>query len=167
MDARPRLRPVPAIGRALVGNPKLLLLDEPFEGLAPVLVDVLVSALVRLRTESRMATILVEQHVDIALELTQRAVVLDKGQVVWAGPSAALAADQTRPTCRTHCGEVVRKVIARSRRVRTMKKCTSLIQSHQQIVAREGLKRTWLRPQMERACPSPQFVSVTARAVRR
>jgi len=83
-----------AIGRALVGNPKLLLLDEPFEGLAPVLVDVLVSALVRLRTESRMATILVEQHVDIALELTQRAVVLDKGQVVWAGPSAALAADQ-------------------------------------------------------------------------
>ena len=83
-----------AIGRALVGNPRLLLLDEPFEGLAPVLVDTLVAALVRLRTESRMATILVEQHVDLALELTQRAVVLDKGQVVWTGASAALAADQ-------------------------------------------------------------------------
>jgi len=83
-----------AIGRALVGNPRLLLLDEPFEGLAPVLIDALVAALVRLRTESRMATILVEQHVDIALELTQRAIVLDKGQVVWAGASAALAAGQ-------------------------------------------------------------------------
>ena len=83
-----------AIGRALVGNPRHLLLDEPFEGLAPVLIDALVAALVRLRTESRMATILVEQHVDIALELTQRAIVLDKGQVVWAGASAALAAGQ-------------------------------------------------------------------------
>jgi len=85
-----------AIGRALVGNPKLLLLDEPFEGLAPVLIDSLMAALLRLRQESRIAMILVEQHVELALEITGRAVVLDKGQVVWEGESAALAADRER-----------------------------------------------------------------------
>lgn len=82
-----------AVGRALVGNPKLLLLDEPFEGLAPVIVDALIDVLVRLRTESRMATVLVEQHATIALDLTDRAIVLDKGQLVWAGESGALARD--------------------------------------------------------------------------
>jgi branched-chain amino acid transport system ATP-binding protein len=83
-----------AVGRALAGNPKLLLLDEPFEGLAPVIIDTLAAALVRLRRESRIATLLVEQQVDIALELTERTIVLDKGQVVWRGESAALAADR-------------------------------------------------------------------------
>ncbi|HUZ75845.1 MAG TPA: ABC transporter ATP-binding protein [Stellaceae bacterium] len=83
-----------AVGRALVGNPRILLLDEPFEGLAPVIIDALAAALVRLRRESRIATLLVEQQVDIALELTERTVVLDKGQVVWRGESAALAADR-------------------------------------------------------------------------
>ena len=85
-----------ALGRALVGNPKLLLLDEPFEGLAPVIVESLMDALLRLRRESHIAMILVEQHVEIALEITQRATVLDKGQVVWSGSSAALAADRER-----------------------------------------------------------------------
>ncbi len=83
-----------AVGRALVGNPRILLLDEPFEGLAPVIIDTLAAALVRLRRESRIATLLVEQQVDIALELTERTIVLDKGQVVWRGDSAALAADR-------------------------------------------------------------------------
>jgi branched-chain amino acid transport system ATP-binding protein len=83
-----------AVGRALAGNPKLLLLDEPFEGLAPVIIDTLAAALVRLRRESRIATLLVEQQVDIALELTERTIVLDKGQIVWRGESAALAADR-------------------------------------------------------------------------
>jgi branched-chain amino acid transport system ATP-binding protein len=83
-----------AVGRALVGNPKLLMLDEPFEGLAPVIIDTLAAALVRLRRESRIATLLVEQQVDIALELTERTIVLDKGQTVWRGDSAALAADR-------------------------------------------------------------------------
>ena len=82
-----------AVGRALAGNPKLLLLDEPFEGLAPVIIDSLAAALSRLRRESRIATILVEQQVGIALELTDRALVLDKGQIVWRGASTALAAD--------------------------------------------------------------------------
>jgi branched-chain amino acid transport system ATP-binding protein len=82
-----------AVGRALVGNPKLLLLDEPFEGLAPVIIDTLIAALARLRRESAIATVLVEQQVELALELTEQAIVLDKGQVVWRGQSAALAAD--------------------------------------------------------------------------
>ncbi len=85
-----------AVGRALVGNPKLLLLDEPFEGLAPVIIDGLVTALMRLRRESAIATILVEQQVEIALEMTERALVLDRGQIVWSGESAALAADRPR-----------------------------------------------------------------------
>jgi branched-chain amino acid transport system ATP-binding protein len=82
-----------AVGRALVGNPKLLLLDEPFEGLAPVIIDALAAALKRLRQESAIALVLVEQQVEIALELTERAVILDKGQIVWQGTSAVLAAD--------------------------------------------------------------------------
>jgi branched-chain amino acid transport system ATP-binding protein len=83
-----------AVGRALAGNPKLLLLDEPFEGLAPVIIDTLAAALVRLKTESRIAMLLVEQQVDVALELTENTIVLDKGQVVWRGGSADLAADR-------------------------------------------------------------------------
>jgi ABC-type branched-subunit amino acid transport system ATPase component len=83
-----------AVGRALAGNPKLLLLDEPFEGLAPVIIDTLAAALMRLKTESRIAILLVEQQVDVALELTRSTIVLDKGQVVWRGDSADLAADR-------------------------------------------------------------------------
>jgi branched-chain amino acid transport system ATP-binding protein len=85
-----------AVGRALVGNPKLLLLDEPFEGLAPVIIDTLAEALTRLRRESTMAIALVEQQVDVALDLTEQALVLDKGQIVWRGTSAALAGDRER-----------------------------------------------------------------------
>lgn len=83
-----------AVGRALIGNPKLLLLDEPFEGLAPIIIDTLVEALTRLRQESAIATVLVEQQVDIALEMTEQALVLDKGQIVWCGASRGLAADR-------------------------------------------------------------------------
>jgi branched-chain amino acid transport system ATP-binding protein len=83
-----------AVGRALAGNPKLLLLDEPFEGLAPVIIDTLAAALLRLRRESRIATLLVEQQVDVALDLTEHTIVLDKGQIVWRGESKALAADR-------------------------------------------------------------------------
>jgi branched-chain amino acid transport system ATP-binding protein len=83
-----------AVGRALVGNPKLLLLDEPFEGLAPVIIDTLAAALARLKRESAMAIALVEQQVDVALELTEKVIVLDKGQIVHRGASAALAGDR-------------------------------------------------------------------------
>lgn len=82
-----------AIGRALMGNPRLLLLDEPFEGLAPVIVDQLYAAIEKLKAQSGMGIVLVEQHAEVALELTERALVLDRGQPVWQGRSADLLAD--------------------------------------------------------------------------
>ena len=82
-----------AVGRALVSNPTLLLLDEPFEGLAPVIVDVLVDALDRIRTETKLAMILVEHNAEIALDFVDRAIILDRGQVTWAGPSNELRGD--------------------------------------------------------------------------
>ena len=85
-----------AVGRALVGNPRLLLLDEPFEGLAPVIIETLAAALTRLRSESNIATVLVEQQVEIALEMTEKVLVLDKGQIVFQGESLSLAADRER-----------------------------------------------------------------------
>jgi branched-chain amino acid transport system ATP-binding protein len=85
-----------AVARALVSNPKVLLLDEPFEGLAPVIIDTLAGALLRLKRESHIATVLVEQQVDVTLELTERALVLDKGQIVYRGTSADLAGDRER-----------------------------------------------------------------------
>lgn len=82
-----------AIGRALIGNPRVLLLDEPFEGLAPVIVDVLVEAFNRLRQGSDMGIVLVEQHAELALELTENAIVLDRGKIKWQGPSQDLLDD--------------------------------------------------------------------------
>ncbi len=82
-----------AIARALMTNPALLLLDEPFEGLAPVIVDELIHAMKLLLSDRRVAIILVEQHTDIALELTADAIVLERGTVAHAAPSATLAKD--------------------------------------------------------------------------
>jgi branched-chain amino acid transport system ATP-binding protein len=82
-----------AVGRALVSNPKLLLLDEPFEGLAPVIVDQLVDGLDHIRRSSNLAMILVEHHAEIALEFAENALVLDRGQVTWQGSAAELRDD--------------------------------------------------------------------------
>jgi branched-chain amino acid transport system ATP-binding protein len=82
-----------AIGRALMLNPKLLLLDEPFEGLAPNLVAELERAIV-LMMEEGIAMLLVEQHVEAALRLCENAVVLERGRVTHAGPSAGLRQDR-------------------------------------------------------------------------
>ena len=79
-----------AIGRALMGNPSLLLLDEPLEGLAPVIVDALLAALFRLRAETGIVIVLVEQHARIALEFAARAMILDRGKIVYDGTSQAL-----------------------------------------------------------------------------
>jgi len=73
-----------SIGRALMGNPSILLMDEPMEGLAPIIVDQLVTAVARIRSESSIAMLIVEQHVDIALEFTSRVIVLDRGAIVYA-----------------------------------------------------------------------------------
>ena len=82
-----------AIARALMTNPALLLSDEPMEGLAPIIVQELGRAIRALVEEGGMAVILVEQHARLALQLTQRALVLDRGRVVHASASADLLAD--------------------------------------------------------------------------
>ena len=82
-----------AIGRALMGNPSLLLLDEPLEGLAPIIVDRLLAALHQLREAGGMTLILVEQHARLALEFAPRAMILDRGRVVHDGASAPLLND--------------------------------------------------------------------------
>ena len=82
-----------AIARALMTNPALLLLDEPMEGLAPIIVQELGRAIRALVDEGGMAVIVVEQHARLALELTQQALVLDRGRIVHASASADLLAD--------------------------------------------------------------------------
>ncbi|HJW57302.1 MAG TPA: ABC transporter ATP-binding protein [Burkholderiaceae bacterium] len=82
-----------AIGRALMLNPKLLLLDEPLEGLAPVIVDELSDAIERMVRNEGQSMILVEQHAEQALHLTHRGIVLERGRVVHAADSADLLAD--------------------------------------------------------------------------
>ncbi len=82
-----------AMGRALMLNPKLLLLDEPLEGLAPVIVDELCAAIRTMVESEGQSLILVEQHVGEALALTHRAIVLERGRIVHEGASAALLAD--------------------------------------------------------------------------
>jgi branched-chain amino acid transport system ATP-binding protein len=79
-----------AIGRALMGNPSLLLMDEPLEGLAPVIVDSLLAALDRLKREDDLALVLIEQHAHIALEFAAAAIVLDRGNIVFSGASEEL-----------------------------------------------------------------------------
>jgi len=80
-----------AIGRALLRDPVLLLLDEPSEGLAPKLVNEVGDALVRLR-ESGLALLLVEQNLALATRVAQRVYVMNKGTVVFSGTTAELAA---------------------------------------------------------------------------
>jgi len=81
------------IARTLMTNPALLLLDEPLEGLAPTIVELLARAIARMTSEEGMAFILVEQHAQLALELTRDAVVIERGSIAYRGPSPALLAD--------------------------------------------------------------------------
>ncbi len=85
-----------ATGRALMGNPSLLLLDEPLEGLAPIIVEALLRALRRLIRDDALTVILVEQHAKLALEVTDQALVLSRGRVVHHGASDALLRDPER-----------------------------------------------------------------------
>ena len=79
-----------AIGRGLVVNPKLLLLDEPLEGLAPIIVSELLKAIARITREEGLAAIIVEQHPQAILAISHRAVVLDRGTVVHSDTAQAL-----------------------------------------------------------------------------
>lgn len=82
-----------AIARALMTNPSLLLLDEPLEGLAPIIVEELARAIKRMLAEQGVAMILVEQHANVALSLTQNVVVVERGKVIHRGSSAELLGD--------------------------------------------------------------------------
>jgi branched-chain amino acid transport system ATP-binding protein len=81
-----------AIGRALMTNPKLLILDEATEGLAPLIRAEIWACLARLKTDGQ-AILLVDKHLDALTKIADRHVVIEKGHVVWSGTSAALAAD--------------------------------------------------------------------------
>jgi branched-chain amino acid transport system ATP-binding protein len=83
-----------AIARALTTNPALLLLDEPLEGLAPIIVEELADAIARMIAEQGTAIVLVEQHTEVALSLTREAVVIERGAIALRGPSQTLLADQ-------------------------------------------------------------------------
>ncbi len=91
-----------AVGRALVLNPRVILLDEPLEGLAPILVEELLAALRRIIRDERMSAILVEQNAQKVLEVTDRAAIIERGAVVYQGASADLAAD--RAVLESHLG---------------------------------------------------------------
>ena len=85
-----------SIARALLTNPTVLLMDEPTEGLAPVLVDTLIEVLAKLRAESALSIILVEQNSRVAFAFSPRTVILDKGRIVYDGASAPLSTDPDR-----------------------------------------------------------------------
>ena len=83
-----------AVGRALILNPRILLLDEPLEGLAPILVEELLVALQRIIREEKTSAIVVEQNAQKILGVTDRAVILERGAIVYEGESAALKSDR-------------------------------------------------------------------------
>jgi branched-chain amino acid transport system ATP-binding protein len=85
-----------SIARALLTNPSVLLMDEPTEGLAPVIVETLTAVLRRLREEGALSIILVEQNSRVALDFSARTAVMAKGRIVYDGPSAALRDDPDR-----------------------------------------------------------------------
>ena len=85
-----------AIGRALIGNPTVLLMDEPSEGLAPVIVEELARAVKRLTKAGGLSMILVEQNTRLALDIAARAVVMDRGRIVYDGVSATLRDDSVK-----------------------------------------------------------------------
>jgi len=82
-----------AVGRALVVNPKLLLLDEPLEGLAPIIVEELLRGIRRITREEGLSAIIVEQHPQAILAISDHAVVLDRGTVVHSGTARELRSD--------------------------------------------------------------------------
>ena len=81
-----------AIGRSLMTNPKLIILDEATEGLAPLIRNEIWASLKRLKAEGQ-AIVLVDKHIDALLKLADRHVVIEKGYVVWSGSSAELLRD--------------------------------------------------------------------------
>jgi len=79
-----------AIGRALVGNPAVMLMDEPSEGLAPVIVEELTRAVRHLTGTQGLTLVLVEQNTRLALDISPRIVVMNRGRIIYDGPSEPL-----------------------------------------------------------------------------
>ena len=82
-----------AIGRALMNDPKLLMLDEPVEGLAPVIVEEIVAQLKLIRSEG-VAILLVEQNLEVCTQLADRHCILEQGRIVYSANNAAFVADE-------------------------------------------------------------------------
>ena len=81
--------------RTILGQPKVLLLDEPLEGLAPVICDELMSSLMKIAAERRMTILLVEQQIERALAFSEQVLIMERGKIVWSGAAAQLRADRT------------------------------------------------------------------------
>ena len=92
-----------AIARALMTNPALLLLDEPLEGLAPIIVEELTAAIRRMIADEGTAFILVEQHAEVALSLTEHAIVLERGSIVHRARSRTCCRIRPRSTAWSVC----------------------------------------------------------------
>jgi branched-chain amino acid transport system ATP-binding protein len=101
-----------AVARALVLNPKLLLLDEPTEGLAPIIIEELLTALTRIIRGEGMSAIVVEQHAQKILGVTDRALILDRGAIVRASSSRSLIEDPA--ALEQHLGVTAKKRPARA-----------------------------------------------------
>ncbi|CAM5761530.1 ABC transporter ATP-binding protein [Bosea minatitlanensis] len=82
-----------ATARTILGQPSILLLDEPLEGLAPVICDMLMAAFAQLASSGAMTILFVEQRLESALDFAEEVIILERGRIVWAGASAALRAD--------------------------------------------------------------------------
>ena len=84
-----------SMARTLLGKPRILLLDEPLEGLAPVICDEIMSLISRLAASGEMTILLVEQQIERALDFADRVLVIERGRQAWLGPAANLQADRT------------------------------------------------------------------------
>ncbi|MBD3846056.1 ABC transporter ATP-binding protein [Bosea sp. SSUT16] len=82
-----------ATARTILGQPSILLLDEPLEGLAPVICDMLMAAFTQLAASGAMTILFVEQRLESALDFAEDVIILERGRIVWSGTSAALRAD--------------------------------------------------------------------------
>lgn len=103
-----------AVGRALVLNPRIVLLDEPLEGLAPIIVQELLAVLQRITLEEGLSTIIVEQNARKILAMTDRAVILERGNIVYRGDSQTLRAD--RPVLERFLGVAANPGVRRGQR---------------------------------------------------
>jgi branched-chain amino acid transport system ATP-binding protein len=108
-----------AIGRALILNPRIMLLDEPLEGLAPILIAELLAALRKIIREEGLSAILVEQNAQKILGVTDQAIIIERGNIVYQGESTALKADRALLETYvgvTDAGSVSRKAQREARR---------------------------------------------------